>query len=54
MCEAGCRDKVAAVKFYEKYNASLENVAYIGDDINDLDVIKLWDTDAVWRMLCLK
>ena len=40
--EAGCRDKVAAVKVLcEKYNASLENVAYIGDDINDLDVIKI-------------
>lgn len=40
--EAGCRDKVAAVKVLcEKYNVSLENVAYIGDDINDLDVIKI-------------
>ena len=40
--EAGCGDKVAAVKVLcEKYNASLENVAYIGDDINDLDVIKI-------------
>lgn len=40
--EAGCKDKVAAVKtLCEKYNISLENVAYIGDDINDLDVIKM-------------
>ena len=40
--EAGCKDKVAAVKtLCEKYNVSLENVAYIGDDINDLDVIKM-------------
>jgi N-acylneuraminate cytidylyltransferase len=40
--ETGCRDKVSAVrKFCEKYNIALENVAYIGDDINDLDVIKM-------------
>lgn len=40
--EAGCKDKVAAVKaLCEKYAISLENVAYIGDDINDLDVIKM-------------
>ena len=40
--EAGCKDKVAAVKtLCEKYNVSLENVAYIGDDINDLDVVKM-------------
>lgn len=40
--EAGCKDKVTAVKVLcEKYNVSLENVAYIGDDINDLDVIKI-------------
>ena len=40
--EAGCKDKVAAVRaLCEKYNISLENVAYIGDDINDLDVIKM-------------
>lgn len=40
--EAGCKDKVAAVKaLCEKYNVSLKNVAYIGDDINDLDVIKM-------------
>lgn len=40
--EAGCKDKVTAVKVLcEKYNVSLENVAYIGDDINDLNVIKI-------------
>lgn len=40
--EAGCKDKVAAVKaLCEKYAISLENVVYIGDDINDLDVIKM-------------
>lgn len=40
--EAGCKDKVAAVKaLCEKYAISLENVTYIGDDINDLDVIKM-------------
>lgn len=39
---AGCTDKVAAVKaLCEKYGIELENVAYVGDDINDLEVIKI-------------
>lgn len=37
----GCSDKVAAINILcKKYNIKLENVAYIGDDINDLEVIK--------------
>ncbi|MCD7771222.1 MAG: N-acylneuraminate cytidylyltransferase [Oscillospiraceae bacterium] len=40
--EAGCRDKVVAVKrLCDKYNIAPENVAYVGDDINDIDVIKM-------------
>lgn len=40
--KTGCKDKVVAVKaLCEKFNISLENVAYIGDDINDLNVIKM-------------
>lgn len=40
--EAGCKDKVAAVKrLCEKYGIALENVAYVGDDINDIEVIKM-------------
>lgn len=40
--ESGCSDKVAAIKnICEKRNISLENVCYVGDDINDLEVIKL-------------
>lgn len=39
--EEGVQDKLNVVKqLCEKYNVSLQNVAYIGDDINDLDVIK--------------
>ncbi|MCD8107081.1 MAG: N-acylneuraminate cytidylyltransferase [Oscillospiraceae bacterium] len=40
--EPGCKDKVAAVKsLCEKYDIAPENVAYVGDDINDIDVIKM-------------
>ncbi|WP_455615314.1 cytidylyltransferase domain-containing protein [Eisenbergiella sp.] len=40
--EAGCQDKVAAVKKYcEQYGVNLENVCYIGDDINDIGVIEI-------------
>ena len=39
--EQGVNDKLSKVKeLCNKYNVSLENVAYIGDDINDLEVIK--------------
>lgn len=40
--EAGCKDKVATVKrLCAEYGISLEEVAYIGDDINDFEVIKM-------------
>ncbi len=40
--EVGCKDKAFAVKnLCEKYHIALENVAYVGDDINDIDVIKM-------------
>lgn len=39
---SGCTDKVTAVKgLCEKFGIKLENVAYVGDDINDLEVIKM-------------
>lgn len=40
--EAGCKDKVAAVRWIcKERGVDLANVCYIGDDINDLDVIKM-------------
>ena len=40
--EEGCTDKVEAVKqLCEARNISLENICYVGDDINDLDVIRI-------------
>lgn len=40
--ETGCKDKVAAVKYIcQKCGIDLAKVAYIGDDINDLEVIKM-------------
>lgn len=40
--ESGCKDKVAAVKKYsKKYNIPMKNICYIGDDINDLETIKI-------------
>lgn len=37
----GCKDKVAAMnELLVKYNLTYENVAYIGDDLNDLDLLK--------------
>lgn len=37
----GCKDKMAEVsKFLEKRGLSFENLAYIGDDINDIDLMK--------------
>lgn len=39
--EQGVQDKLSVVKrLCEKYNISLQNVVYIGDDINDLEVVK--------------
>lgn len=40
--ESGCKDKVAAVKrICLEHGINLENVAYVGDDINDLEVVKM-------------
>lgn len=40
--ECGCKDKLETVlKICKKYNISLNQVVYVGDDINDLDVIKM-------------
>ena len=39
--EAGCKDKHAAVKrICQERGITLENVCYIGDDINDIETIK--------------
>lgn len=39
--EQGVQDKRCMIdKLCQKYNINLQNIAYIGDDINDLDVIK--------------
>ena len=39
--EEGCSDKLTVVKkLCEKYEIELKNVAYVGDDINDIEVIK--------------
>lgn len=39
--ESGCKDKVATVhKLCQMYNVDIKNVAYVGDDINDIEVIK--------------
>ena len=40
--EAGCKDKFTAIKrICKEYGVSLNNVCYIGDDINDMDAIKM-------------
>lgn len=40
--ESGCKDKVAAIKkLCSERGIALENVTYVGDDINDIEVIKL-------------
>lgn len=40
--ESGCKDKVAAVKrICLERGIDPENVAYVGDDINDLEVVKM-------------
>lgn len=39
--EAGCKDKASALKrICERYGIKYENVCYIGDDINDVEVLK--------------
>ena len=40
--EAGCKDKVAVVnRICQERGIGIENVAYVGDDINDLEVVKM-------------
>ena len=40
--EVGCKNKAETVKrICQEYGIALENVAYVGDDINDLEVIKI-------------
>ncbi|WP_367566866.1 HAD hydrolase family protein [Lacrimispora sp.] len=40
--KVGCRDKSSMVKqLCQQYKIDLENVAYVGDDINDLEVIEM-------------
>lgn len=40
--EAGCKDKIATMKrICDEYAIDPSNVCYIGDDINDLEVIKM-------------
>ena len=40
--ETGCQDKVAAVKrICKEYGVELQNVCYIGDDINDVGLMKI-------------
>ena len=40
-CHVGIKDKLKVIKeIAQKYNLSLDEIAYIGDDINDLECIK--------------
>lgn len=40
--EMGCTDKAAAItKICREHGISLKNVAYIGDDVNDIDALKI-------------
>lgn len=40
--ESGCKDKKAAlIKLCEQYEISLSNVLYVGDDINDLEILNM-------------
>lgn len=39
--ESGCKDKLSAIiRLCGQYNVPLENVCYIGDDINDIKAVK--------------
>jgi N-acylneuraminate cytidylyltransferase len=41
-CIMGCNDKVSAVeKLCNENNIKMGNIAYMGDDINDLELIKM-------------
>ena len=38
----GCKDKAAALKnFAQKYNLELEQVCFMGDDVNDVSALEL-------------
>lgn len=40
-CFSGVKDKLACVKeIAKKYNTDLKNIVYIGDDLNDFEVIQ--------------
>lgn len=40
--EAGCNNKVEAIKRYcKQFDIAIENVCYIGDDLNDIEALKL-------------
>lgn len=40
--ESGCKDKLSTIKrLCEVYNIKIENVVYVGDDVNDLEAIKM-------------
>lgn len=40
--ESGCKDKVSAVKkICSEHNIDIGNVCYIGDDVNDVELLKL-------------
>lgn len=40
--EAGCKDKLTALKrICSDYGFKLDNVCYIGDDVNDIDILKV-------------
>ena len=41
-------DKLSRVKYLsQKYNISLDNISYIGDDLNDLEVLKIVGLSAM-------
>ncbi len=40
--ESGCKDKVEAIKkIGARYGVDMQNIAYVGDDINDLEAVKM-------------
>lgn len=40
--ESGCKDKEVAIrKWAEYYNIGLENICYVGDDINDISALRI-------------
>lgn len=40
--EAGCKDKGSIIrKLSSQYGIALENIAYVGDDVNDLEAVKM-------------